>query len=51
MKKYPLNQILYGAPGVGKTYDTINIALEILGEDFSTQTNENDTRQAMQKKV
>ncbi|WP_336606771.1 McrB family protein [Campylobacter sp. RM9334] len=50
MKKYPLNQILYGAPGVGKTYDTINIALEILGEDFSTQTNEIDTRQAMQKK-
>ncbi|MBZ7993129.1 AAA family ATPase [Campylobacter sp. RM9333] len=50
MKKYPLNQILYGAPGVGKTYDTIKIALEILGEDFSTQTNEIDTRQAMQKK-
>ncbi|WP_250325664.1 AAA family ATPase [Campylobacter sp. 2018MI13] len=50
IKNIPLNQILYGAPGVGKTYDTINIALEILGEDFSTQTNEINTRQAMQKK-
>lgn len=28
--KIPLNQILYGPPGMGKTYDTINKALEIL---------------------
>lgn len=26
----PLNQILFGPPGTGKTYDTINAALEIL---------------------
>lgn len=49
-KNIPLNQILYGAPGVGKTYNTINIALEILGEDFSTQTNEIYTRKAMQER-
>ncbi|WP_239803114.1 hypothetical protein [Campylobacter sp. RM12651] len=47
---YPLNQILYGAPGVGKTYNTINIALGILGEDFLTQTNEIYTRKAMQER-
>lgn len=49
-KNIPLNQILYGAPGVGKTYNTINIALKILGEDFSTQTNEIYTRKAMQER-
>lgn len=27
----PLNQILFGPPGTGKTYNTINLALEILG--------------------
>ncbi len=26
----PLNQILYGSPGTGKTYNTINKALEII---------------------
>ncbi|PKV75289.1 McrB family protein [Pontibacter ramchanderi] len=30
--KMPLNQILFGPPGTGKTYNTINKALEILGE-------------------
>lgn len=30
-KNPPLNQILYGSPGTGKTYNTINKALEILG--------------------
>lgn len=29
-----LNQILYGSPGTGKTYHTIDKALEILGEKF-----------------
>jgi len=29
-KKIPLNQILYGAPGTGKTYKTIIMALEII---------------------
>lgn len=50
LKNIPLNQILYGAPGVGKTYNTINIALKILGEDFSTQTNEIYTRKTMQER-
>ncbi len=30
--KLPLNQILYGSPGTGKTYNTINKALEIIFE-------------------
>lgn len=30
--KQPLNQILYGSPGTGKTYNTINKALEIILE-------------------
>lgn len=29
----PLNQILYGHPGTGKTYETINKALEILANE------------------
>lgn len=32
--KMPLNQILFGPPGTGKTFSTINKALEILGEDI-----------------
>jgi hypothetical protein len=31
--KHPLNQILFGPPGTGKTYNTINKALEIIGDD------------------
>ncbi|HEF9917426.1 TPA: McrB family protein [Campylobacter coli] len=34
MKIIPLNQILYGSPGTGKTYHTIDKALEILGENL-----------------
>ncbi|ACM63588.1 hypothetical protein L8Y20_01640 [Campylobacter lari] len=30
----PLNQILYGSPGTGKTYHTIDKALEILDENL-----------------
>lgn len=30
IKKYPLNQILFGSPGTGKTYNTINKALLII---------------------
>lgn len=30
----PLNQILFGPPGTGKTYETINTALEILAPEF-----------------
>jgi hypothetical protein len=31
----PLNQILFGPPGTGKTYHTMNKALEIIGVDTS----------------
>lgn len=30
-----LNQILFGPPGTGKTYNTVNKALEICGEDLT----------------
>ena len=32
-KNKPLNQILFGPPGTGKTYNTINKALEIIDEN------------------
>lgn len=34
----PLNQILFGPPGTGKTYNAINRALEIIGIDISGKT-------------
>lgn len=34
MRKKPLNQILFGPPGTGKTYHTINKAIEIADPDF-----------------
>lgn len=37
VKQLPLNQILYGSPGTGKTYSTIDKALEILGVDTKTK--------------
>ncbi|TNO82521.1 AAA family ATPase [Campylobacter coli] len=36
-KNIPLNQILYGSPGTGKTYHTIDKALEILGENLKSR--------------
>jgi len=33
-----LNQILFGPPGTGKTYNTVNKALEILGENIKGKT-------------
>lgn len=33
-----LNQILFGPPGTGKTYSTINKALEIIGESIEGKT-------------
>ncbi|MCV3387161.1 AAA family ATPase [Campylobacter sp. IFREMER_LSEM_CL2256] len=36
-KNPPLNQILYGSPGTGKTYRTIDKALEILGENLANK--------------
>lgn len=37
-----LNQILFGPPGTGKTYNTINQALAILAPEFLTQNSGND---------
>ncbi|MPO39602.1 AAA domain-containing protein [Campylobacter jejuni] len=36
-KNLSLNQILYGPPGIGKTYHTIDKALEILGENLESR--------------
>ncbi len=35
--KQPLNQILFGPPGTGKTYNTINRAIEIINPDFDLE--------------
>jgi hypothetical protein len=32
--KFPLNQILYGAPGTGKTYNTKRLAVEIIDDAY-----------------
>ncbi|BEK06491.1 McrB family protein [Campylobacter jejuni] len=37
MKIIPLNQIFYGSPGTGKTYHTIDKALEILGKNLESR--------------
>lgn len=37
IQNIPLNQILYGSPGTGKTYHTIDKALEILGENLESR--------------
>ena len=37
MANAPLNQILFGPPGTGKTYNTINHALAILDPEFLAQ--------------
>ena len=43
MEEEPLNQILFGPPGTGKTYYTVNAALEILDPDFlSANTGEEE---------
>lgn len=34
-KTYSINTILFGPPGTGKTYSTIDMALEILGQDLN----------------
>jgi 5-methylcytosine-specific restriction protein B len=41
MNSFPLNQILYGAPGTGKTYTTKKIAIEIIdGKEYLDSTEE-----------
>ncbi|UOE40131.1 AAA family ATPase [Chryseobacterium suipulveris] len=34
IEKQPLNQILFGPPGTGKTYNSINKAIQIISPDF-----------------
>ncbi|MBK6548117.1 MAG: hypothetical protein IPG15_06840 [Arcobacter sp.] len=47
-QKQALNQILYGSPGTGKTYNTINKAIEIIDSDFYQQNKDN--REALKEK-
>lgn len=42
-KDFPLNQILYGSPGTGKTYNTKRLAVEIIeGQKFSDSKEDRD---------
>ncbi|MFT7036844.1 MAG: 5-methylcytosine-specific restriction endonuclease McrBC GTP-binding regulatory subunit McrB [Cyclobacteriaceae bacterium] len=45
-----LNQILFGPPGTGKTYNTINQALELCGEDL-TELSRSDIKARFEQKV
>lgn len=45
-----LNQILFGPPGTGKTYNTINEALELCGEDL-TGLSRSDIKARFEQKV
>lgn len=47
-KQKALNQILYGSPGTGKTFNTINKAIEIIDSDFYQQ--HKDNREALKEK-
>lgn len=45
-----LNQILFGPPGTGKTYNTINKALELCGDNL-TGLNRNNIKSRFEEKV
>ena len=47
-QKQAPNQILYGSPGTGKTYNTINKAIEIIDSEFYQQNKDN--REALKEK-
>ena len=47
-QKQALNQILYGSPGTGKTFNTINKAIEIIDSDFYQQNRED--REALKER-
>src|SRR5574344_865538 len=47
-QKQALNQILYGSPGTGKTFNTINKAIEIIDSDFYQQ--HKDNREALKER-
>ena len=47
-QKQALNQILYGSPGTGKTFNTINRAIEIIDSDFYKENR--DDREALKEK-
>ncbi|MCY1660395.1 AAA family ATPase [Chryseobacterium sp. SL1] len=50
-KKYPLNQILYGAPGTGKTYNTKRIAVEIItGKSITNRSEINKEFEILKEK-
>jgi len=43
-KSHPLNQILFGPPGTGKTYHTVNKAVEIANTDFDLSQNRDEIK-------
>lgn len=45
---YPLNMILFGAPGTGKTYDSIRIAVEIADPEFVAQLSGSESEKRRQ---
>ncbi|WP_018916490.1 AAA family ATPase [Vreelandella zhanjiangensis] len=48
LSKQPLNQILFGPPGTGKTYNTVNKSLAILAPEYLAQ--HNDDRAALKER-
>lgn len=49
--KNRLNVILYGAPGTGKTYSTVNHALKIVAPEYSEEWDRETVMAAYKKKV